>query len=234
MGYLCAGHVLVAEPDVATLEKISTGLNWALYKAKEHSVWLLDTFQAPIDNHYPFSKYIWKGRELVELEEHLPGSVAIIKTLRAFHHVFSETAWLLMSLELSALLGLQVFTFVSDDDETQMTCTSDNGQVVRIHRDFEMVDMRFENAQFSFTPMRHEEDPDLLPDEELLRKLRAFPGVGVGEFATVEGGGRPIHEIVLKDWPAGAGDPEKLLGIGTFDPFQDIESQFDLVTSATG
>lgn len=119
MGYWAAGHVLLAEPNVASLNGLPAGLNWKLYKAKDSPVWLLDTYQKPPEKHGPFSDYIWRGGDKEEVERFLPGYSTVVKVLASYQISMSISTWLLLSRQLSEILEQRVFTFVSDDDITR-------------------------------------------------------------------------------------------------------------------
>lgn len=233
MGYYAAGHVLLAEPNVAGLDEVVGGLYWSVYKAKDLAVWLLDTFPTAPGQHGPFSEYIWRGGDDAELARAVPGYGPIMKAMTSFKQDLPYTAWLLLSRGLSQCLRDRVFTFLSDDDAMQMTCICDKGDIVRVHCEYGQLDMVYESGKFLFRPLISLEDP-VEPNPKLVQRLSGLEAVELGRPVTIPEGGRPVHDILLRDWPREAGDPAQLLDIGTGDDFLDLESRFALVASGRG
>lgn len=112
-----------------------------------------------------------------------------------------------------------------------MTCICERGEIHRLHCEYDSVDMVWDEGKFVFRPKLSEEDPDTVPDDALLRQLAAMENAAVRDPITIPGGGRPIHDIVMNDWPQGGGDPKQLLDLGTGYDFLDLDSRFTCVAA---
>ena len=82
-----------------------------------------------------------------------------------------------------------------------------------------------ENQQFEVIPRTFDEDPELTYSEQVLSRIAAIPGVGVRAPVVVAGGDK-LYGSAVELWPAAAGDPAKMLGIGTWDPFDNVERDY--------
>lgn len=216
MGYLVTGHVLTSEPDPKRLSALPPDVCWSLYRHDAPRIWLLDTFRKARPNRWPFTEVILRG-DKSELASHAPALTAVIEEMIASRIEMAGYGHWLLSRQISDLLQAQVFSFASDDDVMQLTCTCDRGRILSARRDTELLEIRFEHPAVSVTPLAYEEDRDLAPAPELLTKLAALPGVKVESARMVAAGGGRLHGIVLDDWPPAAGDPVQLLSLGSFD-----------------
>ena len=138
---------------------------------------------------------------------------------------------MLLSQRLSELLKQRVFSFASNDDILQVTCTCDSGKIVRIHHDLELLDMVCEDGRLVFRPVFMEEDSDIAVPDDLLAALSRLEDAEILDTLNVEGGGRPMHQIVLDDWPGEAGDPRDH---NVTDSLPDLEFDFEEIARSPG
>jgi hypothetical protein len=88
--------------------------------------------------------------------------------------------------------------------------------------------VEFSGGRLRLIPSRfvEEEEPEVELPPAVLRAIAAIPGLSIEPERTIDGG-LPFYGSAVGLWPWG--DPAKLLGIGTWDPFLNLERDFRTV-----
>jgi hypothetical protein len=130
------------------------------------------------------------------------------------------------ALLLNRLLQLPVFSFVSDDDGLDFTCSVTKGALSRLKCRCGDLVISFDNKKAQIAPLILEEDEDALTDTASLGG--ALPDVEILPRETPWN--TQLHSIAIEELRVFAGIKQAILGLGSFDPPED-ESDWQLVAS---
>jgi hypothetical protein len=228
MSYLFCGYVLTSEPDLRKFQGLDADIGWRLYCHKRDRLWLLDMYRRSSRPHEPFSEFA-TVKSKAELAQILPRAEDLAGCLHRHGIVFfdqDELRWLFFLAHMSSLLDQEVHGFLSDDEAFHVTCTCRSGSVTRFHAELECLDATFGEGEFTFRPILSEEDPETTADSALLEQIGELEHVRVLEPITIPGGGRRLHQIVVDDWPPGAGHASDL---GLNEAIPELDFDFELV-----
>lgn len=236
MGYYGNGFVLTDPPRWEALDSFSRDVGLAGYRHKDISLWLLDAWTCTRRGaHWPFTD------ELVEERLVVPALLADTDELTAtfnriceavrkepFDEIIYGAGFLRLTAHLSTILARQVFFFAADDELTDMAVLASEGRLSRFRVRFGVWAIAFQDARFVVTPRLSSEDEEVRFSEAVAREISQIPNVSVAD-AEDTSGGDPLYGSAVSLWPQAAGDPVATLGIGTWDPFEHLERDFEEV-----
>jgi hypothetical protein len=227
MGYFSAGFVFTSAPDWQRLRSLPVPLGMRGYAYRGGGPWLLDFW--PRERGTPDQPFTGGGRGLRHLQQ-LP-SLAFLSRLRQVQELLGEDGgfghgWIRLASAISTALHLPTFLFAADDDLIDVGCSVQNVEVISVSITTGQSLLQVRDGQLMLTAFPIEEggpDPASL-DATLLKQLgiTLTPPMDVSH-------GYPLYHNVLLEWPADAGDPEKLLGLGTGDHFLTFDEDFACV-----
>lgn len=231
MGYFVNGFVFTREPSwpaiaAATPEAIAL----RAYRHRSTPIWILDAWPDPQYEHSPFTTSL---PDDVNLGVTLPEETT--KLLQTVSKTYTEdlsdgkpygVSWLRAAAQMSLPAGTECFCFAADDESIDMACSAAEGLLRRFVFRFELYAIEYLDGSVTVVPFDIAEDPEYNLTPEALAPLRQIPGVTVGPVRVIESG-QLIHGSAVQLWPMG--DPEVLLGLGTFDPFEHLDRDWEVV-----
>lgn len=229
MGFLITAHVFQQAPDPAGLEGLPKSIGYRLYQHRGANLYLLDTFRSSKTPRYPFQTLLpaadipLEFPQGLELLERVFAQLGPLNLANGFKRSYVNFALL-----LNRLLKLPVFSFVSDDDELDFTCSATDGATNRLRCRCGDLVISYSGGRVQIAPLapEAEEDEDLLTDTATFKA--ALPDVEVLPRATPWNS--QLHWIAIEELQAFAGIRQPILGLGSFDPTAD-ESDWQLVVA---
>jgi hypothetical protein len=231
MGSLANGFVFTAEPAFAEIAAAFPGHSARGYRHVTRSLWLLDLFEQPWrGTHVPFT-----GRtaeisaipraQTVETTQFLGALDALLAALPEgeVRHGGRECR---LALAIGERAGVPTFFFAGDDESLDLACVVTDGVLERFRCRMEHLTVTHEHGRTELTPNVLVENDEEEPSPEL---LRAIGRVGWPIAAPVEVVGPQLHESTSLLWPADAGVPAEVLGVGTWDFGEPLERDFRVV-----
>ena len=237
MGYFGNGFVFSQEPNWSLLSDLPAELGLTGYSHTSKSLWLLDVWKCARHSHWHFGDQIGVGQHHlapvpVEAEANLATFARICEAIS--HADLSEDIYGSVELHLTALLShrlhASVFFFQGDDESSDMAATAVDGLFAEYRVRMGLYSVSFREGTFEVTPRTFAEDPEFSYSEDVLNEIATIPGVRVAQPVVIEAG-ETLYGNAVALWPADAGNPAKVLGIGTWDPFDNIERDYAQVFS---
>lgn len=230
MGYLITAHVFREERNISRLAELPKSIGYRVYLHRAAKLYLLDTFRASKVPHYPFQTLIPSADMPLELPPGLESLEQIYTRLGPLNLANGfKRSYINAALLLNRLLHIPVFSFASDDDELDFTCSAVNGLLSRLKcqcGDLLIVYDKTNKTQVAPLVPEAEEDEDLLTDTAVLKS--ALPNVEMLPRETPWNS--QLHWIAIEELQTFAGIKGTILGLGSFDPPED-ESDWQLVAS---
>jgi hypothetical protein len=243
MGYFGGAFVFTQEPSWGRMRQFMPELNFRGYKHKDKNIWLLDFWEGENESHeYPFVD-AYESDTLEKLPENETSkSFSEIKgNLDEYCDANYGSGWHKLTVAVAKVLILPTYFFAADDEFYDFACSvsplgstdmiacrfdprcSDDGKAMS-----NTLHVKFAGNGWTVTPLTYDDLPgeESTSSEAVLAKLRAVPHVTVSAPCEDE---RIFYENPVKEWPSGAGSPEEILGIGTWDPYLNIDSDFSVV-----
>jgi hypothetical protein len=235
LGYYGNGFIFTSTPAWPALETLPSNFGFTGYRHKASGVFALDVWKCTGHQHWPFTDM--PGQVAMPP---LPGSTEdvlerfneiceTIRTAEITEAIYGEPL-LRLTAYLSSILGVDTFFFAADDELTDMAARARVSRLTDFRVRFGAYAVDFSAGAFRVTPRSFVEDGEIAYSENVLARIRALPGTTVTDPERVMNG-NPLYESAVQLWPPDAGDPAKLLGIGTWDPFLQIEEDFSRVAS---
>jgi hypothetical protein len=236
MGYYGNGFVLTDPPRWDALDGFSADVGFAGYRHKDLPVWLLDAWTCTRRGaHWPFTDELVEEGIVVpglatEANELLGTFNRICEAVRKepFDEIIYGAGLLRLTAHLSTILAPQVFFFAADDELTDMAVQAAEGRLARFRVRFGVWAIAYQGAGFIATPRLSSEDEEIRFSESVAHEISQIPNVAVAEPEDTSGGD-PLYASAVSLWPPAAGDPVRILGVGTWDPFENLERDFDEV-----
>jgi len=242
VGYFHTGYVLTHQPNWDRLNELPAQHGFRGYQHNNREVWLLDLWQRQRlwqrirkQRHHRFADLERAGDHFTMDTSWLPSETQAV--LARFGHVvealrrYAETygpGWVRLALEVSSRLGCPAFFFAADDELYDMGCRVRPGRIDTLACRFGRFIVRHQGGRISITPLRFEDDDEQnAPPASLLETIQGFEGVDLLGTASVEGGLK-LYQFPVELWPVEAGDPAETLGIGTWDPFENLDRDFTI------
>lgn len=232
MGYYGNGFVFVREPDWHAFEKLPQALGLTGYAHRDQNLFLLDVWTCTGWPHWHFTDEIVEKD--IALPEPAPLTQSVLDTFNQICEIvrqaeFTEATYGESALRLLAFLsersGDEVFYFAGDDELTDMAAVAKQGLFVRFQVHFGVYVVAYVEDGFTVTPQEFAESPEITVSKEVLARLGQLPRVMVAPPVSVDRG-RALYSAALQLWPAAAGDPVEMLGVGTWDPFEHVERDY--------
>ncbi len=227
MGYLIAAHVFPEKPELSRLAELPKSIGYRVYLHRAVNLYLLDTFRPSKAPQYPFQTLLPPA----DIPLDLPADLEILERLYAQLHRLKfangfKKSYINATLLLHRLLQLPVFSFASNDDGLDFTCSATSGSLSRLKCRCADLVINFDNKKAQIAPLVPEEDVDTLTDTPGLKA--ALPDVEVLPRETPWN--TQLHSIAIEELAVFAGIKEPILGLGSFDPPKD-EPDWQLVAS---
>jgi len=220
MSYLTTAHVFRNEPTVARLDELPKSIGYRVYRHESAGLYLLDTFRASKVPAYPFQTLLPSVDIPLELPsglevlERLHSELGSLKLANSFKKSYVNAALL-----LNRLVDQAVFSFVSDDDQLDFTCSAAGGALSRLRCRCGDLAITYDGHTVHVAPLVPEEavDEDVLTDIAALKS--ALPGGDILPRTTPWN--TQLHWIAIEELQAFAGIRDSILGLGSFDPPED-------------
>ena len=229
MSYLITAHVFRNEPHVARLDQLPKSIGYRVYRHESAGLYVLDTFRASKVPAYPFQTLL----PSVDIPLELPSGLDVLE--RLYLQLSSlklansfKKSYVTAALLLNRLVEQPVFSFVSDDDLLDFTCSAADGALSRLRCRCGDLVITCDGQTVQITPLVPEDamDEEWLTDIAGLRS--ALPGVDI--LPRTAPWNTQLHWIAIEELRAFGGIRDSILGLGTFDPPED-ESAWQLVVS---
>src|SRR5689334_19623362 len=133
MGYLITAHVFREKSNVSRLAELPKSIGYRFYFHRAANVYLLDTFRPSKVPQYPFQTLLPSADIPLELPrglealERLESRLGPLNLANGFKKSYINAALL-----LNWLLQAPVFSFASNDDDLDFTCSAGNGSLSRL------------------------------------------------------------------------------------------------------
>jgi len=240
MGYLTTGFLFLAEPPFAAIADAFTGFAARGYRHKVRPVWVLDLWEKPWRKnatHFPLQERF----AAIEAVVPPPGGQddpAFLRELDDLLAALGDEGDPLVAKECRIALGVSrlakapTFFFAGDDDLIDVACATDSGRLLRFRCRMGHLTVVHDEGKTEivpFEPLDEDEDAGL---QEIVAAARGAVTWPVTPPAPFDGGHR-LHDSALALWPAQAGQPGEPLGVGTWDPAQNLDADFDIVFERT-
>jgi hypothetical protein len=232
MGYFINGFVFTAEPAwAAAADALPDSIALRAYRHRTEPVWLLDAWPHSSYEHCPFTDMF---PETLDLSPALPQETNDL--LRTYSKVCSAlksespygAGWLRSSAQLSLATSTPCFFFAADDDLFDMACNASNGGLSSFRVRFEGCSVEYTSGKLTVVPFESEEEDDkLMISPKTIEALSRIPGVTIAPVSHEVEDHSQLCGSALQLWPIG--NAESLLGIGSWDPFQHLGRDFNVV-----
>ncbi len=241
MGYFANGFVFAAEPDFAAVgaaipDRLARG-----YKHRQRPVWLLDLWpppRRPSPRRAPFSDPAADGfrTDLAAVDGGTRDFLAALQRLKevvvGYRAADPECGCAHLALAVAAAARRPTYFFAADDEELDLGCRTVPGSLVSFGCRLKSLAVEYGAGRTTVTPLNFPEDEDGDDLRDLIARASRVEGVSVLPPRDVEGG-LPFYQNPVAQWPAEAGDPAEVLGLGTWDPLLNVERDFATVFDRT-
>jgi hypothetical protein len=236
MGYLTTGFLFLAQPSFAAIADAFPGVQARGYRHKVRPIWALDLWEKPWRKqakHFPFQQRF--AASAVEPPPAGPDVSAFLGELDGLLAALGNKADVLVAKECRLALGISrlaaapTFFFAGDDDLVDVACTTEAGRLARFRCRLGRLALVHDEGRSEILPSASlEEDDEEADQQRVIDVARTAVSWRVAPPAASDGG-RQLHESALALWPSEAGEPGELLGVGTWDPVQNLDADFDVV-----
>jgi len=229
MGYLTTAHVFREKPDVSRLAELPRSIGYRVYLHGGANLYFLDCFRPAKVPQYPFQTLLPSADIPLELPPGLETLEWVYSRLGPLNLANGlKKSYINAALLLNGLLQAPVFSFASNDDDLDFTCSAANGVLSRLKCRCGDLMILFDGRQVQIAPLvpQAKEDENLLTDTAAL--VSAMPDVEILPRETPWN--TQLHCIAMAELQAFAGIKKMILGLGSFDPPED-EPEWQLVAS---
>lgn len=229
MGALITAHVFRDKPNFSRLAELPKSIGYRAYLHRGADLYLLDTFRASKVPEFPFQTLIPSA----DIPLEMPPTLEILQRLYSRFGSLGlanpfKKSYINAALLLSRLLQVPVFSFASDDDELDFTCSASNEAFLRLRCRCGDLLVSYDNKKLQVAPLvpEDEEDEHVLTDTTRLKS--ALPEIEILPRETPWK--TELHWIAAEELRAFANLSDTILGLGTWDPPED-ESEWQLIAS---
>jgi hypothetical protein len=230
MGYFGAAIILLEKPNWTKLDELPDSIAIRGYEYRHGTIWAIDFWKPTKKAHeYAFmNAKEHKGMLALPATEDINSFSQMVKTL-SDAETYGE-GWVRLTLAVARMLGQSVYFFAGDDEAVDMACHCDPAGLRRLACGFDPYDVRYADGQWSVTPRRYleNEGTEASCSARLLEELRKLPNTKVTEPVDIEGGSQ-FYGHAASEWPKEAGDPIKVMGVGSWDVFENVKEDFQQV-----
>ena len=236
MGYFANGFVFTSDPDFKALSAaIAADRCVRGYKHVARSIWLVDIWKPRGKlrlRHAPFCDGAADGsnvdprgldaptRAFLECFQHMTGALGMGPSV--------ELDYVHLALATAAAARCPSFLFAADDEALDLGCRTAPGSLVSFGCRLDKLSIRYDGKQVTAIPLNFLEDDDADFLAEMIARIRGVPGLSVLAPRDIENG-QTLYENPVEQWPKDAGDPAEILGLGTWDPLTNLETDFAVV-----
>ncbi len=228
MGYFGGAFVFTDEPAWQKLNKFDSSINFCGYKHTERNLWLLD-YWVRGKHAYPFIGAYEESVLEALPEDDTAKNFSTIRTALRSHidDVAYGAAWHKFAVAIAVELQIRTFFFAGDDECYDFACQINaDGSTKTIACRFDPFHVKFANNRWAITPRQYaDEETDF--DDQLLAQLGSIPNTQVNQPVSMDA--PEFYENASQEWPDDAGAPDKMLGIGTWDPYLNVERDYAVV-----
>jgi len=214
MGSLVAAHLVRNDPPVELLARLPPSIGWRLYREPVTAAFLIEVFaSAKPPLRWPFGNL----PRIPELALELPEPLAPLNDLYdvLLHQRRAgpfRRNYVNLNLLLSHALDMQVFSFVSDDDGTDLACCSVAGQLHRLRFKTDALEITWTDGHGVIQPLVFDDDC-VTPEADLL----ALKSLSEFKLLALEEQSSTLHRIALEESRAFLRTETSILGLGTWD-----------------
>jgi TPR repeat protein len=240
MAYFSNGFLFRSQPDWNALAEIfppSVSLVGLRHRAS--GLFLLDAWTAVSHRHFPFTdplhefveaRVSYAGIETVELRERLS---RVVDAIQDDTGAIYGDLLIGFTADVSSAARVETLFFASDDESADMACIAKAGRVLRFQLAAGFYEISYrDGGAIEVFPRRFVEETGEAEDDgysqKALDRIAGMRGVVVRDPVTIKGG-EQLQSALLRLWPQESGDPETVFAIGTFDAFQNVERDADVV-----
>jgi hypothetical protein len=220
MGSLVAAHLVRNEPPVELLARLPPSIGWRLYREPATAAFLIEVFaSAKPPPRWPFGNLPRIPELVLELPEPLAPLNDLYEVLLHQRRAGPfRRNYVNLNLLLSHALEMQVFSFASDDDGTDLACCSVAGQLHRLRFETDSLEIVWIDGRGVIKPLHFDDDCELA-DADLQELKARLPRFDV--LATVEGS-TLLHRIAAEECCDFLRTDTPILGLGGEDGFDSI------------
>jgi hypothetical protein len=235
MGFFSNGFVFTAPPNWDAIKhSLSHSLSLRLYKHPMMDLWLLDAWETTTQNHFPFSD---RFRKKLCVGVDIPQkSIDAIDSLSKIASILSEIDfgidWLKNTARIAIISDSDTFLFAADDEQIDIGCRASTKGITHFRVNLDSCMVEYSPDGLFLYPYIFEEEADFEPEitHEKISELNKVPGIKISTAIQIESQGgiytKGFYQNAVSLWPLG--DPETILGLGTFDPFENFEKDFEV------
>lgn len=236
MGYFVNGLVFSTEPDFSAIASLNRDRFARGYKHKEHAVWLMDFWKpkGTVQRRtYPFCDPMVGelAQKLFERNnESFKEIVTIYEELAAISEGLDQEirGYLNLAMSASTVHDGSVFCFAADDEDLDFACTAHQGILNSFGFRQDFIAATYSNDAFTVTPINQFMDGCESEFEAQLKQLSAIRGIEISETRD-DLDGQQLFENPVALWPAEAGSAEEMLRLGTWEPLENLEADYEIV-----
>jgi hypothetical protein len=221
MGSLVAAHLVRNDPPAELLARLPPSMGWRLYREPVTAAFLIEVFasSAKPPPRWPFGNLPRIPELALELPEPLAPLNDLYDVLLQQQRAGSfRRRYVNLNLLLSRALDMQVFSFASDDDGTDLACCSVAGQLHRLRFETDGLEIVWIDGRGVIRPLRFDDDSEVA-DADLQELKARLPRFDV--LATVEGS-TLLHRIAAEECCDFLRTDTPILGLGGEDGFDSI------------
>jgi hypothetical protein len=225
MGYRIAAHVAPPDVEPSRLTELEPALGVRVWSHRAPPLTVVEIWRATRKEPWPLSDFLDQDDLSPAVREQIPPLDATVEILRAHDYgVPGIHGELNLGLQISGLMACRTCSFVTDDEADSLFAVCDRGRVVRVRCVRQDLDMTWAAGSLDVYPMvPSDEDPETA--EMFLARtatdaLAAIAGVRV--HAREREWSNRLHGMVLDELGAELRSPEPIVGLGTWDPPQDL------------
>lgn len=173
MSEFLTAHIIREKTDLAPLANLPTSIGFCVYHQRSLNLWWLDPFRAASPSGYSFQTPLPGD----EIPRELPQELMVLRRLydqlarREIADGFKRS-YVNACMLISRLIQTPVFSFASDDDELDFTCSASAGRLMRLRCRCADLLVTYTSQGLEIAPLLPEfaEDAEDLTD---VKKLKA-------------------------------------------------------------
>jgi hypothetical protein len=222
MGNFVAAHVVRTVPAAESLDRLPAFMSWAAYGEPATGTVLIDIFDANANPQHPFRRL----PRFPDIAQELPDTLAPLN--RLYEALLAQRRasdfrrkYINLNLLLSHAIRIPVLSFASDDDGLDLACLSIAGQLHRLRFGTDGLDITWTDEHGVIQPLVFDDDYTV-PEADLLalKSLSEFRLLAPQERISTP------HRIALEECRAFLHTEASILGLGTWDGYDDIAPAF--------
>jgi hypothetical protein len=227
MGYLISANIARDKPDAGRLAELPSSIGHRVYYHRSANFYVVDAFRASRSADYPFQTPVPAADIPLDLPAELNELESVYGYLNKLQLANSfKKSYINFGLLLSRLLGTEILSIISDDDEWDFACTVGDGALSRLKCRCGDLLITFEDGTTQIQPLvpEFEDEDEFLTNLDDLRS--AIPNIAVADRDVPWD--TQLHAIAIQEWRRFSNTDTPILGLGSFDPPED-EADWQLI-----